>query len=60
MTFIELFQKAKEQDQRAIEELLIMYQPLLLKESIVEGVLDEDLYQELCIVFLNCVRVFNA
>ena len=60
MTFIELFQKAKAQDQRAIEELLIMYQPLLLKESIVEGVLDEDLYQELCIVFLNCVRVFNA
>ncbi len=60
MTFIELFQKAKEQDAAAVEELLLMYQPLLLKESIVDGILDEDLYQELCIVFLHCVKMFDA
>ena len=59
MTFKELLIKAKAGEQSAVEHLLIMYQPLLLKESIVDGVLDEDLYQELCIVFLQCVRQFS-
>lgn len=39
--------------------LLLMYRPLFLKESIVDGVFDEDLYQELCIVFLRCIRRFH-
>ena len=59
MTFNELLVRAKSGDQSAVENLLIMYQPLLLKESIVDGVLDEDLYQELCIVFLQCIRKFS-
>ncbi len=59
MTFKELLVRARAGDQSAVENLLIMYQPLLLKESIVDGVLDEDLYQELCIVFLRCVRRFS-
>jgi len=59
MTFKELLVQAKAGDQSAIENLLLMYQPLLLKESIVDGVLDEDLYQELCIVFLQCIRKFS-
>lgn len=59
MTFKELLVRAKAGEQSAVENLLIMYQPLLLKESIVDGVLDEDLYQELCIVFLQCIRKFS-
>lgn len=59
MTFKELLVRARAGDQSAVENLLIMYQPLLLKESIVDGVLDEDLYQELCITFLQCVRKFS-
>ncbi len=59
MTFKELLVQARAGDQSAVENLLIMYQPLLLKESIVDGVLDEDLYQELCITFLQCVRKFS-
>lgn len=59
MTFKELLVQARAGDQSAVENLLIMYQPLLLKESIVDGVLDEDLYQELCIVFLQCIRKFS-
>lgn len=59
MTFKELLVRAKSGDQSAVENLLIMYQPLLLKESIVDGVLDEDLYQELCITFLQCIRKFS-
>ena len=59
MTFKELLGRARAGDQSAVENLLIMYQPLLLKESIVDGVLDEDLYQELCITFLQCIRKFS-
>ncbi len=59
MTFKELLVRARSGDQSAVENLLIMYQPLLLKESIVDGVLDEDLYQELCITFLQCIRKFS-
>lgn len=59
MTFKNLLERARAGDQSAVESLLIMYQPLLLKESIVDGVLDEDLYQELCITFLQCIRKFS-
>ena len=59
MTFKELLIRARSGDKSAIENLLLMYQPLLLKESIVDGVLDEDLYQELCITFLQCIRKFS-
>ena len=59
MTFKELLVQARAGDQSAVENLLIMYQPLLLKESIVDGVLDEDHYQELCITFLQCIRKFS-
>lgn len=60
MNFRDLMLKAKTGDEKALTELLLMYRPLLLKESIVDGVFDEDLFQELCIVFLKCVRRFKV
>ena len=30
-----------------------------MKEAVVNGIFDEDLFQELCIVFLRCVRNFQ-
>ena len=60
MDFYGTLIKAKEGNQKATEELLRLYHPLLLKESIVNGILDEDLYQELCIVFLSCIRQFKV
>lgn len=60
MTFKNLLLLAKAGDEKALTELLMMYRPLLLKESIVDGVFDEDLFQELCIVFLKCVRSFRV
>ena len=59
MSFVTLLRKAQKNEQDAMEQLLMMYQPLLMKESIVNGVLNEDLYQELCIVFVRCVRQFQ-
>ncbi len=59
MNFRKLLMQAKSCDPLAQEELLEMYRPLLLKESIVNGIFDEDLYQELCIAFLRCIRSFR-
>lgn len=59
MSFKELIVRAKAGDKDAETSLLLMYKPLLLKASIVNGLLNEDLYQELCIVFLQCIRKFS-
>lgn len=59
LNFQELIIRAKRGENSAIEELLEMYRPLLTKESIVEGVLEEDLYQELCYRFIQCIDKFE-
>lgn len=59
MNFKELLLQAKFGDRTATTELLMLYQPLLLKESIIDGIRDEDLYQELCIVFMRCIDRFD-
>ena len=59
MKFIDLLYRAKASDRQAVEELLNLYQPLITKEAIVDGVLDEDLYQELQIEFIHCIRQFD-
>jgi len=60
MNFKELLIQAKAEDQSAIQQLLDMYKPLLLKESVDCGVYDEDLYQELCLTLLNCIKKFDV
>lgn len=60
MNFKDLLLQAKAGDDKALTGLLMMYRPLLLKESIVDGIFDEDLFQELCIVFLKCIRKFRV
>ena len=59
MRFRDLLLQAQAGNENAFGELLSMYRPLLLKEAIVDGVFDEDLYQELCIVFLRCIKRFR-
>lgn len=59
MNFKELMTKAKDGDLQAQESLLELYKPLLVKESIINGIFDEDLYQELCITLLDCIRKFR-
>ena len=58
MNFKELFLQAKAGDLRAEEAILERYQPLLLKMALVNGAFDEDLYQELCITLIRCIRAF--
>ena len=41
-------------------EIVEMYKPLLVKNAIVGGVLDEDLYQELVKVLLSCIKQYRV
>ena len=59
MTFEQMLRRAKGGDQEAITSILLMYRPLLLKYAVINGRLDEDLYQELCIVFMRCIDRFD-
>lgn len=47
MKFEELLRKAKQKDEAAVLEVLEMYKPMLVKNSIIDGFFDEDLYQDL-------------
>lgn len=60
MNFKELMLRAKESERAAVSEILAMYRPLLLKESIIDGIYDEDLYQELCLTLLKCIQKFRV
>lgn len=59
MNFKNFLLQAKGGDKEAEENILMLYRPLLLKESIRGGIFDEDLYQELCITLIRCIRVFR-
>ena len=60
MEFEELLRNAKAGDLKAKEQIFLMYQPLLTKHSIIDhGEFDEDLYQELSRVLLDCIRMFK-
>lgn len=59
MNFKDILICAQQGSEPAIEEIMARYKSLLLKESICDGVFDEDLYQELCITLLSCIRNFR-
>ena len=58
-SFDSLLARAKNGDNTAFEILLEKYSPVLKKESVINGSFDEDLFQELCIVFMKCIRRFS-
>lgn len=55
MNFKDLLLRAKDGDQQAKEEIFLMYRPLLFKESCVNGIFDEDLFQELSATLIHCM-----
>lgn len=59
MNFECLLLSAKAGNEDAITAILQMYRPLLLKYAIIDGLLDEDLYQELSIILLNAISLFR-
>ena len=59
MNFEELLRKAQMGDLKALEEVFIMYRPLLIKNSMDNKVFDEDLYQELSATLIQCIMKFK-
>lgn len=59
MDFEEILFKAKRGDKSSIEQILEMYRPLLIKNALVYGVFDEDLYQELMLETIKCIQYFR-
>lgn len=59
MNFVELLQSAKAGSEDAIMELVKLYDPMLMKAAVLNGVFDEDLYQELRMALLGCIRTFT-
>lgn len=59
MNFKDILPQAQAGRETAVEELLTRYRPFLVKESIYDGVFDEELYQELCLILLKCIHNFR-
>ncbi len=59
MEFHELLQEAKAGDRESMETLFLMYRPLIIRQSMIEGRFCEDLYQELSATFLHCINKFH-
>ena len=59
MNFEEVLFRAQMGDQEAILQILEMFRPLLIKNSLINGSFDEDLYQELRIEVLKCIRTYH-
>lgn len=57
MDFEDLLLKAKKCN-AAAGQIVEMYRPLLIKTSHISGRFDEDLYQELSITLLKCIKFF--
>lgn len=60
MTFIELLLAANEGSASAFEILFDRYKNLLRKYSVINGVFDDDLYQEQCMIFVHCIEIFEV
>ena len=58
MNFKEVLLRAKAGDPAALDRIVHLYDPLLRNMSWHDGVFDEDLYQELRITLLMCIRSF--
>ena len=59
MSFQEMLLRAKADDEKAKLDLMEKYKPLLIKNAILNGFFDEDLYQEQCLVLMRCIDLFS-
>lgn len=59
MSFEEILFLAKHGDEKAMEIIIEMYRPLMIKYSIVNGIFDEDLFQELMLETVRAIRYFQ-
>ena len=58
MSFEEMLLRAQFGDDSAKMKILDIYKPMLIKASLINGRLDEDLYQEQCLTLMKCIERF--
>ncbi|CUX25012.1 helix-turn-helix domain-containing protein [Clostridium sp. C105KSO13] len=59
MNFEEILYRAQQGDETAINQIVEMYRPLLIKSALVNGRFDEDLFQELVVETLKCIQYYR-
>lgn len=59
MEFEEILFRAQQGDKKAVERVLEMFRPMLIRNALIKGIFDEDLYQELVIEVLRCIQYFR-
>lgn len=57
--FNKIFYLAKNNNRKAQNDLIHIFEPLILKKSIVNGKFNEDCFQELCIKLFECISNFS-
>ena len=53
------YSRQKAGDMEAKTEIFVKYRPLLIKYSMVNRRFDEDLYQEMAVELMKCIRYFK-
>lgn len=59
MNFERLLTEAKNGNENAVMQIVEMYKPALLKNSMIHNKFDEDLYQQLTGIVLKCIQTFQ-
>lgn len=54
-----LCELAKEGDEQAITQIITKFEPLIYKNSYINGEIDPDCIQELMIKLYNCIKKFE-
>lgn len=59
MEFEEILFRAKHGDKKSVERILEMFRPMLIRNALIKGVFEEDLYQEYVIETLKCLSLIH-
>lgn len=57
--FRELYERARLGDETSINELIKLFNNVLIKYSIIDGKIDEDCMQELTLRLIKCIKSFE-
>ncbi len=59
MEFEEILFRAQQGDKTAVERIIEMFRPMLIRNALIKGIFDEDLFQELTVEILKCIKYFK-
>ena len=60
MEFEKILFRAQQGETQSIEQIIEMFRPMLIRNALVKGGFDDDLYQELIAETMKCIRFFES